>query len=387
LEYPLEVTHLQRICLLIVFLAPRASLAEVTEDFNSAVAVSNGTTLGVCNQLTASLYLGGSVSVPGNGSATISTVAEVDVAMLQSTQPLPNTYKVTVTVGSVSYPQYTLENGVTWLAIVDTSPVPATESWWASHRMVSVEVTVSPGSPDQYPVYINYFDSSEYYTWNGTLWGSGDPNWIPLFNFDPAKDYEISIQKSSGQYTITVTTGTTQVAKATVPVGSVRPATAEYFVVGDRVSNYFKGSMKVKSITQPKPSGCVLPDTGIPVDASIVDSVGPFDVAPPVDLKPPVDMTPADSPVADGPTTAKDLATGDSPITDIGPARKDAGASDLPKPSSWDLYTPDLGKVTNPNDGDGSACDCEIGLAGLPARTPWLLLLLALPWLLARRRR
>jgi len=340
--------------LVVLLLLPRTGLADVTEDFLSPVVVSDGTTLGLCNQLTAALFGQGQITISGNGSASINTPAEVDVAMLYSTQALPSTYTVTAMSGNINFPQYTLENGVTLLAIVDTKPQPATDVWWSSHRMLSVEVTTTPGAANPYPIYINYFTATTFYTWNGTSWGAGDPNWVPAVTFDPTKNYKVTITKAAGTFSISITTGSTVLAQASVPVASVRPATTEHFVVGDRLSNFFKGNMKLKSVTQPKPPGCVLPDT-----SPVLDATPPVDAGPPVDLGPPLDGKSADT--SSGDTTpdaaTPDAATGDHPATlDLAPSSD--GPTSTDRSSSWDLHTPDLGPVT-PQDSD-SGCGCAV---------------------------
>lgn len=374
------------LCLALVLSPTGAARANITEDFSSPAAASPGSTLGVCNQLTVGLSGAGSIAVPGTGVATVNTPAAADAAMLYSTQALPATYKVTAVVGKIGYPQYTAENGVTLLAISDTTPLAADSAWWGSHRVVAVEVAVTPGAPNQYPLYVNYFDSTTIYTWNGTSWGAGDPAWVPVITFDPTKSYTVSIQKTAASYIITVSTGGTQLTQATVSTGSALPTTSERFVIGDRLTNYFRGSMEVHSVTQPTPPGCVL-DAGTP-DTSTLDS-GPAD-GPPPDLAPPDVAVPVDAPTpdlpgSDGPRDAGgDRATDSAPPTDGGLPAGDRGAAE--GAGSWDLYTPDIGPPTE-EDGGGD-CDCDLGSpGGGTARGGALLLAPALLAFLLRRRR
>jgi hypothetical protein len=283
------------LCLTLLSAPLGAARADITEDFSSPAAAGPGSTLGACNQLKVGLSGAGSITVPGTGVATVSTPAAADAAMLYSTQALPATYKVTAVLGKIDYPQYTLENGVTLLAISDTTPQAAGATWWGSHRVVAVEVAVTPGASNQYPIYVNYFDSTTLYTWNGTSWGAGDPAWVPVITFDPTKSYKVSIQKTASSYIVTVSTGTTQLTQATVPVASVLPATTERFVIGDRLTDYFRGSLQVHSVTQPTPPGCAL-DAGMP-DTSTADA-GPAD-GPLPDSAPPDAAAPIDAATTD----------------------------------------------------------------------------------------
>ena len=381
-----RVASARLLCMALLFAPLGAARANITEGFSSSAATSAGSTLGACNQLTVGLSGAGSVAVPGTGVAAVSTPAAADAAMLYSTQALPATYMVTAVVGKIDYPQYTMENGVTLLAISDTTPMAAGAAWWGSHRVVAVEVAVTPGAPNQYPVYVNYFDSATFYTWDGTSWGAGDPAWVPAITFDPTKSYKVSIQKTASSYVITVSTGSTQLTQATVPVASVLPAATEHFVIGDRLTNYFRGSMEVHSVTQPTPPGCA-PDAGVP-DASTLDA-GPAD-GPPPDLALPDTAVPIDGPTpdlqsSDGPRDAGDDRAADSaPGTEGGLPAGDRSAAE--GGGSWDLYTPDIGPPTEKDDGGGD-CDCDLGSPGVPAGGVVLFAPALLAFLLRRRRR
>lgn len=350
-------------CVLALLPAPSRA-ANITEYFTVAATTSHGSTLGVCNQLTVGLSGGGSLVVPGNGTATVNTPAEADVAMLYSSAPLPaGDHKVSVTVNKINFPKYTKENGVTLLTVVGVVPQPATSGWWESFRLLGVEVAVVPSSTNDYPMFVNYWDGSgNIYTWNGTAW---DPNnWVPAVTFDPTKSYKVTVEKASSVYTITVSSGSATLAQASVPASSVRPATAAYFVVGDRLTDYFKGSMEVKSISQPMPPSC----TGVP-DGNVMPPDASVDAPPPPDAEPSRDF-PADQAV-DAPPPAPEGGLPD-------------GGVDLPWPSFWDLFTPDLGS-TGPGGSGDSGCGCGVGAP--PASRALAAVVALLPLLLLRRRR
>lgn len=314
----------------------------ITESFTDPVTVSDGATLGKCNQLTAVLSSGGggTISIPGNGFATISTPAETDAAFLYSTDPLPASgYKTAVQLTNLGYvKQQANENGVTLLSLFNTKPKAATDLWWWSYRMIGVEINIQPTSTTSYPLYISYWDSTDIHTWNGTVWQAGDTNWAPVLDLDPKKTYAVEIEKANASYTITVRQGSQVLTQATVQAQNVLPATTEYMAVGDRFTTFFTGSVDVGSVSMPEPPGCTppLPDGGPPTDSS----------APSTDGQP-----------------ASDAVIGERP--------------------SWDLYTPDLGKTSSRGE-DG--CSCEIDAPPSEPPLPALLLLVSVLLCASRRR-
>lgn len=357
-------------------LIPGAS-ADITEGFMTPVSVSSGSTLGACNQITVGTSSGGAVTV-GGGSAFLKTSSEADTAMLYSTLPLPGAaYKVSVEVSDVAYPQYTLTNGVTLLAIVDTKPQSASDLWWGQHRMIGVEVDVAPGAANKYPLYFSYWDSSTIYTWDGTKWVPGSAGLKPVMTYDPIEAYTITISKTpkagAPWYVISISANGVVLAAASVPAKDVRPAAAEYFVVGDRLTNYFKGSMDVDSLSMPMYPSCGVPDGGLPdsappgdmalSDAAATDGAGPADLA--------LDSGPGDGANGDG-------ANGDGASSDSSSPSGDASQI------TWDLFTPEASHHLYPGS-DGGSCGCELG-ARPAARTGVSLLALILAILIARRR-
>lgn len=313
-----------------------AARGQITEGFNQPTAVSDGSTLGACGQLTARLAGSGSIQVSGNGAALFDTASIPDAAMLRSSQPLPATYTVTVRVRNVRYHKGAVENGVTALAIANVSPSPSTEADWLPKRVVGVEIDSKPYFTGDSSIFVNYWDPAwDMYTWDGVSWGKGDPAWQPYF---PVKSsYEVTIDKTTSDYQITVRGDGVLLAQASVPVSSVMPSSGDYLVIGDRLTDFFSGNMELESVTMPGPTGCSpQADAGAP---------------------------PAPSPSPDG--APPELLT------------PDGGAG------GWSdgLFGADSGIPYTPRPGEPSACDCNVGssaASGSHAVLPALLLLLLL---------
>jgi len=304
-----------------------AAAAQVTENFTSAASTSNGATLGQCSQLTVGLAGSGTLTVSGNGTAAISTPAVGDAAILYSSQPLPATYKVSVEVQNVAYPKGSVENGVTVLAITNNLPSPGTEVDWSTHRLVAVEIDSKPDFVNDSSAFVNYWDSAyTLYTWDGSQWGAGDNGWNPYF--PPQTSYEVTVEKTATDYVITVSSGGASVTSATVPVSNVAPASSEYLVVGDRITDFFAGSMNVVRVTMPA-------------------SCGGSDAGP-------------------------DGSVPEFPTPEAGTGYYDGW------PTGGDGYLPSKPRPTEP-----SACDCNVGAR---PRAPLGALLLLAFLLLARRR-
>jgi MYXO-CTERM domain-containing protein len=361
---------------LILALSSSAWGADLTEQFLSSASSGSGSKLGACKQLLVSTFGGGKITVAGNGAAAVESTLTTDAAFLSSTDPLPQTtYKVTVEVSKINFPQDTTqENGVSLLVISNTSPLAASDQWWKSYRMIGVEVDVLPDDTNLYPVYVNYWDAANIYTWNGAAWGVGDPNWKPVMSYDPAKKYTISVEKATNWYTITISSGGAQLVKATVPVPNVLPGTTEYLVVGDRLTNAFRGTMEINSVTMPTPSSCIIssdgnkdggPGDGKAADALKLDGAASGDTNG-VDAKPAIDSKPAaDASLAD--RGALDSVADKNTRRDV--------------PTGWDISAPDARGTPPPSSG----CGCRVAER---APTPSVALAaLGLLALLRRRRR
>jgi MYXO-CTERM domain-containing protein len=312
-------------CSLVVFLLLTgvAARADVTETFNQATPASDGTKLGACKQLTAHVYEGGSVNISGNGAAVVKSPAATDAAFLASSDPLPSSgYKVSVRLSNIGFLQSFSENGVTLLSIVNTAPQPMTEMGWRPLRVLAIEVDILPAPSDAHPIYVNYWDLTNMYTWSGAAWGMGDQMWKPCLAFDPAKSYTVEIEKTATTYTLRVLSDTgAKLTEAAVPVKDVLPSTTEYFVVGDRLTSDFSGSMDINSVSMPTPAGCTAQLDG-------------------------------------GPTADRKL-------------------------TSWDLYSPEAGRRNPPSD---SGCACAVHQGPRPAGPLAGLLVLLLGLALSRRR-
>jgi len=256
---------------LVSLAVPSPASAQLIEEFTQP---ATGNTLGSCGQLTISNAGSGSVSVSGNGVAQISTPSEADAAFIRSTTPLPSTYKITVKLQNVSYHKYTAENGVTLLAITNGVPTPGTETAWLNRRLVGVEVDSKPDFINDSSIFVNYWNSSgAMHTWDGGQWGQADDYWNPYFA--PYTNYVVELEKTASNYVITVSADGAQLTRATVSVASVAGASTEYLVVGDRITDFFRGSIAVDAITMPgtcngpTPDGAGLSDAGPQGDAVI----------------------------------------------------------------------------------------------------------------------
>jgi MYXO-CTERM domain-containing protein len=234
----------------------------LTEDFSKPANAGHGSQLGQCGQLTAGVAASGSITINGGGSAIINTASVPDAAMIFSSDPLPATYTVTVRVKNVNYHKTNVENGVTLLAITNQKPIPGTEVDWMPKRVVGVELDSLPDFVNDSSAFVNYWNAqAEMYTWNGSSWGKGDAFWKPYWPVHSA--YEITIEKTASQYTLIVRGGGAELTRASVAVGNVMPGSAEYLVVGDRLTDFFAGNMEIDSITMP--GSCnTSPDAGPP---------------------------------------------------------------------------------------------------------------------------
>jgi MYXO-CTERM domain-containing protein len=246
----------------LVSLAGTAHAQVITEDFTQPANGGNGSQLGQCGQLTIGLAASGNVTINGGGTAIFNTASVPDAAMIFSTNPLPATYSVTVRVQNVNYHKTSVENGVTLLAIATSQPVPGTEVDWMPKRIVGVEIDSKPEFTDDSSAFVNYWtNQAEMYTWNGTSWGMGDTAWQPYWPVHSA--YEVTIEKTTSQYTLIVRAAGNEITRASVAVSNVMQSSSEYLVVGDRLTDFFAGNMEVDSITMP--ANCnTSPDAGPP---------------------------------------------------------------------------------------------------------------------------
>jgi hypothetical protein len=259
---------------LVVFLllAGVAARADIVETFQKASPAADGTTLGACKQLTAHAFEGGTVTISGNGAAVVKSPVATDAAFIASSDALPSSgYKVSVKVSSIGFLQSFTENGVTLLSIVDFAPVPGPEMTWTSHRVLAIEIDVLPSPSEAHPIYVNYWDLTNMYTWSGTSWGAGDSMWKPCLTFDPAKSYTVEIEKTAANYVLRVLSDSgAKLTEAAVAIKDVLTTGTEYFVVGDRLTSDFNGSMDINSISMPTPAGCTAPDGGPAPDRKLV---------------------------------------------------------------------------------------------------------------------
>ncbi len=246
---------------------------QVVHEFAEDLPVAAGKSFGRYNQLTFELFRGGTFVIDKKSKMAVQKSDHYgDVALIRSTHPLPKTYKVSVVVGEIDYglenieglspdPDYSEgplnENGCYLLAITDKEPSGHhTNTWWHQHRKAVIDVDNNVwghGMPN--PIFMVYFDkSNRLRAFDGTSnsWGS---EWQKGFTYDPQEWYKIEIEKTSKHFILRVYTERGKLlkeAKADLKdIWHEDEYHADYFVVGDPHENYYRGSMKIKSISMP----------------------------------------------------------------------------------------------------------------------------------------
>jgi hypothetical protein len=244
---------------------------KVFEDFSKPVKAVSGKAFGKEDQLTFELFRNGTFLIDGkSGYAWQRSDSYRDSAIIRSTNPLPETYKISVVVGGIDYglenisglppdPEYKEgpqnENGCYFLTITDPPPTGHhTNTWWHQHRKVVVDVDNNVwghGMPN--PVFLVYFDKE-----NKLVSYDGEENawqkeWKKAVTYEPGQWYRVEIEKTKRQYIMTIRSESGQLLKtASVDlkkVWRVDEPHKDYFAIGDPHENYYQGSMKIKSIT------------------------------------------------------------------------------------------------------------------------------------------
>jgi len=264
------------VCCVLLLTIPQNLLAQVTETFTTSTTVNHQTQFGSCNQITALLAASGSATISGNGKAVLSTPADADAVVLHSTNPLPTTYTLEAAFSDVAYNKLASgENGVSLLVVSNGIPYPGTSNYWLNRRLIGVELVSDSGWSNNGSIFINYWGAqNQIYTWNGTQWLSGASNWQPYFPITTGATYTVRLEKSATAFVITVWQGSTQMTQATIALASVPPVPKEYLAIGDRLNDYFHGSISLTELTMP--AQCGGPDGGPveagPVEAGVVDA-------------------------------------------------------------------------------------------------------------------
>ena len=248
-------------------------VAQADENFSKQVDAVSGKSLGDYGQLTFELYRGGTFIIDGkSGFAWQRSDSYKDSAIIRSTNPLPQTYKVSAIVGEINYdlsnieglakdPEYKEgpqdENGCYLLAITDEAPTGHhTNDWWHQHRKACIDVDNNvwgSGMPD--PVFITYYDKNNtMMAFNGETeqWAT---KWTKAITYDSYKWYKVEIEKTSRKFILKIYDDKGKFLRGGMvdlkDVWHEDGKHPDYFVIGDPHENYYQGSMKIRSISMP----------------------------------------------------------------------------------------------------------------------------------------
>lgn len=240
------------------------------EEFNQPIPVESGKAFGPQGKFTFELFRNGTFIIDGrSGHAWQKSDSYRDSAFIRSSQPLPKTYKITVTVGAIDYglekisgleqdPEYPEgpqnENGCYLLTITDELPAGHhTNIWWHQHRKVVIDVDNNVwghGMPD--PIFMVYFNTSnKLMAWDGRT-DQWQPQWTNAVRYNQARWYKIEIEKTKTHFISSIYDNNGALLKrGAVPLKDVWQGlgTTEYFVVGDPHENYYQGSMKIDNVS------------------------------------------------------------------------------------------------------------------------------------------
>ncbi len=239
------------------------------EEFRQPIQATGGSSFGPQGQLTFELYRQGKFQIDGSGYAWQKSDHYGDVAVIRSTRPLPQTYKITIVAGAIDYglekldglsndPQYpegpANENGCYLLAITDVNPAGHhTNIWWHQHRKLVVDVDNNVwghGMPN--PIFMVYFDRDnkmmsfpgEEKTWQ--------PDWRAAAHYDPSQWYRIDLEKTAERFLFTLSQENGPLlARGEAALKDIWHEDgnhSDYLVIGDPHENYYQGSFKIKSI-------------------------------------------------------------------------------------------------------------------------------------------
>jgi len=244
---------------------------EVIETFSTAIAAVDGQSFGQQGQLTFELDRNGTFVIDGtSGLAWQKSDSYLDSALIRSTSPLSQTYKISVVVGDIdyglehldglvndpNYPEGPLnENGFYMLAITDTLPTaPHTNLWWHEHRKVVIDVDNNIwNNGGTNPVFMVYFDLNN----NLSSYDGSQDQWIDQWTnavmYQKNAYYRIEIEKTPQEFIFRAFTEGGQLLKeAKIALNNVWHANGavypEYLIIGEPHENYYQGSMKIKEI-------------------------------------------------------------------------------------------------------------------------------------------
>jgi hypothetical protein len=242
------------------------------EDFSKPLSAESGKRFGKNGAFTFELYRGGTFVIDGaSGYAWQKSDSYRDSAFIRSTDPLPNTYKITAVVGDIDYNLEKIsslvendteykegpknENGVYLLAITDVVPIGHhTNDWWHQHRKVCIDVDNNIwGTGMPHPIFMVYFDNNnDLVSYSGRIerWQN---KWRKAVTYELGKWYKVEIEKTSKEYIMHVYDDKDNLLKeGRVNIFDVWHGDSrypDYFVIGDPHENYYQGSVKIKSIS------------------------------------------------------------------------------------------------------------------------------------------
>ena len=269
-QHPGLVNKLTRV----VSMLPRINLfqkhGKIIEKFSEKLEAKEGMAFGAKGALSFELYRGGAFIIDGkSGVAWQKSNSYEDVAIIRSTEKLPDTYKITVVVGDIDYdlekimglqsdPRYPEgplnENGCYLLAITDASPKGHhLNTWWHQHRKVVIDVDNNiwgQGMPN--PIFMVYFDAkNQLVSFDGKT-NKWQEDWKRAIEYKKNGWYKIEIEKTSSEYILSIYEQNGRLLKrGKVNLDQVWHADKqypEYFVLGDPHENYYQGSMEIESI-------------------------------------------------------------------------------------------------------------------------------------------
>ena len=256
----------------------------VIEDFSKPITAGAGKSFGKDGAFTFELFREGTFIIDGNSNyAWQKSDSYRDSAFIRSTHALPETYKVSATVGDIDYdlsnieglsndPEYKEgprnENGVYLLAVTDKAPIGHhTNDWWHKHRKVVIDVDNNIwGAGMPHPIFMVYFDKdNDLVSYNGAM-EKWQHKWLSAVHYELNKWYKVEIEKTKKEYIMRIYDEKGVLLKeAGVDISDVWHGDSrypDYFVIGDPHENYYQGSFKIKSLSLLSPAPSYHPPGG-----------------------------------------------------------------------------------------------------------------------------
>lgn len=226
------------------------------EDFSSPMALTNGTTFGHCDLLTMETMGNPKLTVTTDGTLEAESPNQADGFIIRSTQPLPETYQISVDIGNIQFDLLNKsdgENGMYFLAIGDEPGQPESNDWWHAHRKVLMDTDNNVwNSGGQHPVFLGYYASSDtayFYDGSRKQWVC---QWESAMNYQEGTWYTFVLEKTESEYVYRVYEKATGnlIVEASIPLEKVKgQSSPDYFVIGDPHTNYYSGSVLLDNIS------------------------------------------------------------------------------------------------------------------------------------------